>query len=73
MLQSASPILRTCSAFALLQFTMPGGRNSQHHCSLLSDLGGLRALRGAAASTQRHFYVKLISRMVLQNVKNVCG
>lgn len=73
MLRSPSPILCICSAFALLQFTMPGGRNSHHHCSLLSDLGGLRAVRGAAASMQRRFYVKLLARMVLQNVHSVCG
>ncbi|KAG0474793.1 hypothetical protein HPP92_014479 [Vanilla planifolia] len=39
MLRNASSILRACAAFALVQFTIPGGRHAMHHASLLLKAG----------------------------------
>ncbi|KAG0473052.1 hypothetical protein HPP92_014909 [Vanilla planifolia] len=70
MLRNASSILRACAAFALVQFTIPGGRHAMHHASLLLKAGATRALRGAAASASAPIEAKVFARIVLRNLEH---
>ncbi|KAJ7541588.1 hypothetical protein O6H91_10G066300 [Diphasiastrum complanatum] len=70
MLRNGSPVLRACAAFALLQFTMPGGRHAVHHVSLLQKNGAGRVLRAAAAATTAPLQAKVFARIVLRNLEH---
>ncbi|XP_031275170.1 protein ARABIDILLO 1-like [Pistacia vera] len=70
MLRNPSSILKTCAAFALLQFTMPGGRHAIHHTSLLQNVGALRVLRGAAAALAAPIEAKIFAKIVLRNLEH---
>ncbi|WZZ40615.1 hypothetical protein YC2023_036874 [Brassica napus] len=48
MLRNPSSVLKSCAAFALLQFTLSGGRHAIHHASLMQNGGEARVLRSAA-------------------------
>ncbi|CAN6294265.1 unnamed protein product [Urochloa humidicola] len=69
MLRNPSPILRACAAFALLQFTIPGGRHALHHAGLLQKAGAGRVLRAAAAATTASIEAKIFARIVLRNLE----
>ncbi|EFJ24586.1 hypothetical protein SELMODRAFT_101488 [Selaginella moellendorffii] len=69
MLRNGSSVLRSCAAFALLQFTMPGGRHALHHANLLQRSGAARVLRGAAASTTAPLQARVFARLVLRNLE----
>lgn len=70
MLRNSSPVLKTCSAFALLQFTIPGGRHAVHHVNLLQNAGAPRVLRAAAAAAQAPLEAKIFARIVLRNLEH---
>ncbi|XP_066388451.1 protein ARABIDILLO 1-like isoform X1 [Miscanthus floridulus] len=70
MLRNPSPILRACAAFALLQFTIPGGRHAVHHAGLLQEAGACRVLRAAAAATTASIEAKIFARIVLRNLEH---
>ncbi|OEL22509.1 Protein ARABIDILLO 1 [Dichanthelium oligosanthes] len=70
MLRNPSPILRACAAFALLQFTIPGGRHAVHHADLLQKAGAGRVLRAAAAATTATIEAKIFARIVLRNLEH---
>ncbi|XP_008659933.1 protein ARABIDILLO 1 isoform X5 [Zea mays] len=70
MLRNPSPILRACAAFALLQFTIPGGRHAVHHAGLLQEAGAGRVLRPAAAATTASIEAKIFARIVLRNLEH---
>jgi len=70
MLRNSSSILRACAAFALLQFTIPGGRHAMHHAGLLRKAGAARVLRAAAASATAPIEAKLFARIVLRNLEH---
>ncbi|KAK8944276.1 Protein ARABIDILLO 1 [Platanthera zijinensis] len=69
MLRNSTSILRACAAFALVQFTIPGGRHAMHHAGLLQKAGAARALRGAAASASGPIEAKVFARIVLRNLE----
>ncbi|XP_057435933.1 protein ARABIDILLO 1 [Lotus japonicus] len=69
MLRNPSPILKSCAAFALLQFTIPGGRHAGHHASLMQNAGAARVLRGAAAAATAPLEAKIFARIVLRNLE----
>eukprot|EP00850_Spirogloea_muscicola_P005661 SM000026S08910 [mRNA] locus=s26:391916:395946:+ [translate_table: standard] len=69
MLRNNSPVLRSCAAFALVQFTVPGGRHAAHHGTLLQKAGAARALRAAAAATQAPIQARGFARLVLRNLE----
>ncbi|KAG4925765.1 hypothetical protein JHK87_051305 [Glycine soja] len=69
MLRNPSSILKACAAFALLQFTIPGGRHAMHHASLMQSLGAPRVLRGAAAAATAPLEAKIFARIVLRNLE----
>ncbi|KAG4388802.1 hypothetical protein GLYMA_09G242200v4 [Glycine max] len=69
MLRNPSSILKACAAFALLQFTIPGGRHAMHHASLMQSLGASRVLRGAAAAATAPLEAKIFARIVLRNLE----
>ncbi|KAF7825119.1 protein ARABIDILLO 1 [Senna tora] len=69
MLRNPSSILKACAAFALLQFTIPGGRHAMHHASLMQNAGAARVLRGAAASATAPLEAKIFARIVLRNLE----
>ncbi|XP_020207037.1 protein ARABIDILLO 1 isoform X2 [Cajanus cajan] len=69
MLRNPSSILKACAAFALLQFTIPGGRHATHHASLMLSLGAPRVLRGAAAAATAPLEAKIFARIVLRNLE----
>ncbi|XP_052116137.1 protein ARABIDILLO 1 [Arachis duranensis] len=69
MLRNPSSILKTCAAFALLQFTIPGGRHAVHHASLMQNAGAARVLRGAAAAATAPLEAKIFARIVLRNLE----
>eukprot|EP00252_Welwitschia_mirabilis_P015505 TRINITY_DN3409_c0_g1_i1.p1 TRINITY_DN3409_c0_g1~~TRINITY_DN3409_c0_g1_i1.p1 ORF type:complete len:930 (-),score=164.71 TRINITY_DN3409_c0_g1_i1:624-3413(-) len=69
MLKNQSPVLRSCAAFALLQFTIPGGRHAMYHASLLHKIGAGRVLRTAAASATAPLQAKVFARIVLRNLE----
>ncbi|KAK2653390.1 hypothetical protein Ddye_013246 [Dipteronia dyeriana] len=70
MLRNPSSVLKTCAAFALLQFTMPGGRHAMHHTILLQDVGAPRILRGAAAAALSPTEAKIFAKIVLRNLEH---
>lgn len=70
MLRNGSPVLRACAAFAILQFTMPGGRHAAHHASLLHKAGAGRVLRAAAAAATAPLQAKVFARIVLRNLEH---
>ncbi|KAK7295306.1 hypothetical protein RJT34_18212 [Clitoria ternatea] len=69
MLRNPSSILKACAAFALLQFTIPGGRHAMHHASLMQNAGAARVLRGAAAAATAPLEAKIFARIVLRNLE----
>ncbi|KAH7687569.1 RNI-like protein [Dioscorea alata] len=73
MLRNASPILRSCAAFALLQFTIPGGRHAVHHASLLQKVGAWRVLRKAGAATTAPIEAKVFAKVVSSYLKDNMG
>ncbi|XP_017969337.1 PREDICTED: protein ARABIDILLO 1 isoform X1 [Theobroma cacao] len=70
MLRNASSILKACAAFALLQFTIPGGRHAVHHASLMQGAGAARVLRAAAAAATAPIEAKIFARIVLRNLEH---
>ncbi|XWS36983.1 hypothetical protein CRYUN_Cryun19dG0004200 [Craigia yunnanensis] len=70
MLRYPSSILKSCSAFALLQFTMTGGRHAMHHSGLLQNAGAPRVLRAAAAASSAPIQAKIFAKIVLRNLEH---
>ncbi|XVF73515.1 hypothetical protein PTKIN_Ptkin12aG0207800 [Pterospermum kingtungense] len=70
MLRNSSSILKTCAAFALLQFTIPGGRHAVHHASLMQSAGAARVLRAVAAAATAPIEAKIFARIVLRNLEH---
>ncbi|CAN0921833.1 Protein ARABIDILLO 1 [Linum grandiflorum] len=70
MLRNPSSILKACAAFALLQFTIPGGRHAMHHASLMQNTGAARVLRAAAAAATAPLEAKIFARIVLRNLEH---
>lgn len=70
MLRNPSSILKACAAFALLQFTIPGGRHALHHANLLQNAGAPRVLRAAAAAASAPLEAKIFARIVLRNLEH---
>ncbi|KAK6262104.1 hypothetical protein QUC31_007920 [Theobroma cacao] len=70
MLRDPSSILKSCSAFALSQFTMPGGRHAMHHSGLLQNAGAPRVLRAAAAASTAPIQAKIFAKIVLRNLEH---
>ncbi|KAL0425773.1 UNVERIFIED_CONTAM: protein ARABIDILLO 1 [Sesamum radiatum] len=69
MLRNPSPTLKGCAAFALLQFTIPGGRHAVLHVRLLQSAGAPRVLRAAAAAAGAPIEAKIFARIVLRNLE----
>lgn len=69
MLRNPSPTLKGCAAFALLQFTIPGGRHAPLHAKLLQSAGAPRVLRAAAAAAGSPIEAKIFARIVLRNLE----
>ncbi|XP_058736284.1 protein ARABIDILLO 1-like [Vicia villosa] len=69
MLRNPSSILKACAAFALLQFTIPGGRHAVHHARLMQNAGAARVLRSAAAAATAPLEAKIFARIVLRNLE----
>uniref|UniRef100_A0A2P2NZC7 Uncharacterized protein n=1 Tax=Rhizophora mucronata TaxID=61149 RepID=A0A2P2NZC7_RHIMU len=69
MLRNPYSILRACSAFALLQFTMPGGRHAMHHSTMLQNAGAPRILRATAAAATAPIEAKVFAKIVLRNIE----
>ncbi|KAG6402737.1 hypothetical protein SASPL_134948 [Salvia splendens] len=69
MLRNPSLTLKSCAAFALLQFTIPGSKNAMHHVSLLQNSGASRVLRAAAAAAGAPLEAKIFARIVLRNLE----
>lgn len=69
MLRNPSSILKACAAFALLQFTVPGGRHALHHVQLLLIPPAPRVLRAAAAAASAPLEAKIFARIVLRNLE----
>ncbi|CAA6666972.1 unnamed protein product [Spirodela intermedia] len=69
MLRNSSSVLRVCAAFALLQFTIPGGRHAMHHAGLLQKARATRVLRAAAAAATSPMEAKIFARIVLRNLE----
>ncbi|KAH9627473.1 hypothetical protein KSS87_006164 [Heliosperma pusillum] len=70
MLRNHSSTLKACAAFALLQFTIPGGRHALHHANLLQNAGAARVLRAAAAAATAPLEAKIFARIVLRNLEH---
>lgn len=70
MLRNQSPVLKACAAFALLQFTVPGGRHAPHHVNLLQASGASRVLRAAAAAASAPLEAKIFAKIVLRNLEH---
>ncbi|CAN6703968.1 unnamed protein product [Malus baccata var. baccata] len=70
MLRNTSSVLKACAAFALLQFTIPGGRHAMHHASLMQNGGAARLLRAAAAAATAPLEAKIFARIVLRNLEH---
>ncbi|KAL9252499.1 ARABIDILLO 1-like protein [Drosera capensis] len=70
MLRNHSSILKACAAFALLQFTIPGGRHAMHHAKLLQNAGAARVLRSSAAAATAPLEAKIFARIVLRNLEH---
>ncbi|KAH6825758.1 ARABIDILLO-1 [Perilla frutescens var. hirtella] len=71
MLRNPSPTLKGCAAFALLQFTIPGGRHAPLHAKLLQNAGAPRVLRAAAAAAGSPIGAKIFARIVLRNLESL--
>ncbi|GFQ06545.1 protein arabidillo 1 [Phtheirospermum japonicum] len=69
MLRNPSPTLKGCAAFALLQFTIHGGRHAGLHVQLLQNSGAPRVLRAAAAAAGAPIEAKIFARIVLRNLE----
>ncbi|CAA0820399.1 Protein ARABIDILLO 1 [Striga hermonthica] len=69
MLRNPSPTLKGCAAFALLQFTIPGGRHTGLHVQLLQNSGAPRVLRASAAAACAPIEAKIFARIVLRNME----
>ncbi|KAG5565410.1 hypothetical protein RHGRI_001337 [Rhododendron griersonianum] len=70
MLRNPSSILKACAAFALLQFTIPGGRHAVHHVTLMQNAGAPRVLRAAAAAANAPLEAKIFAKIVLRNLEH---
>ncbi|CAH8307148.1 unnamed protein product [Eruca vesicaria subsp. sativa] len=70
MLRNPSSILKACAAFALVQFTIPGGRHAMHHASLMQNAGEARILRSAAAAANMPREAKIFAKIVLRNLEH---
>ncbi|KAK1262700.1 Protein ARABIDILLO 1 [Acorus gramineus] len=70
MIRNPSPILRACAVFALLQFTIAGGRHAMHHAGLLQKAGAARVLRAAAAAATAPIEAKMFAKVVLRNLEH---
>ncbi|KAL1225235.1 Protein ARABIDILLO 1 [Cardamine amara subsp. amara] len=70
MLRNPSSILKACAAFALLQFTIPGGRHAMHHASLMQNGGEARVLRSAAAAANMPREAKIFAKIILRNLEH---
>ncbi|KAF5181107.1 Arabidillo-like protein, partial [Thalictrum thalictroides] len=73
MLRNPSPILKACAAFALVQFTIPGGRHAVYHANLMQQTNAQRSLRGAAAAATAPIEAKIFARIVLRNLEHHFG
>ncbi|KAI3756804.1 hypothetical protein L1987_56627 [Smallanthus sonchifolius] len=70
MLRNQHPEVRSCAAFALLQFTDPGARHAAHHVKLLRESRAARVLRAAAAAASAPREAKVFARIVLRNMEH---
>ncbi|XP_010473820.1 PREDICTED: protein ARABIDILLO 2-like [Camelina sativa] len=70
MLRNHDDTLKACAAFALLQFTIPGGRHAMHHASLMQNAGEARALRSAAAAANVPRGARIFAKIVLRNLEH---
>ncbi|XP_057497125.1 protein ARABIDILLO 1-like isoform X2 [Actinidia eriantha] len=70
MLRNPSSILKACAAFALLQFTIMGGRHAVHHANLMQNAGAPRVLRAAAAAANAPLEAKIFAKIVLRNLEH---
>jgi hypothetical protein len=52
------------------QFTIPGGRHTLHHTSLLQNAGAPRVLRAAAAATTAPIEAKVFAKIILRNLEH---
>ncbi|KAF9617506.1 hypothetical protein IFM89_036710 [Coptis chinensis] len=73
MLRNPSSTLKACAAFALLQFTVPGGRHAMFHAILIQKTGAQRVLRAAAAAATAPIEAKIFARIVLRNLEHHFG
>lgn len=72
MLRNSSSILKACAAFALLQFTVPGGRHAMHHAKLMQKAGAARILRASAAAAIAPIEAKIFAKIVIRNLEHHC-
>ncbi|KAL1809230.1 hypothetical protein ACET3Z_026220 [Daucus carota] len=70
MLRSSCMEIRTCAAFALLQFTFRGNLHAAYHASLLQNTRARAALRAAAASATGSVQSKIYAKIVLRNLEH---
>ncbi|KAJ4904258.1 Protein ARABIDILLO 1 [Raphanus sativus] len=70
MLRNPSSILKACAAFALLQFTIPGGRHAMHHAGLMQSGGEARVLRSAAAAANMPREAKIFAKIIIRNLEH---
>ncbi|KAF5816719.1 putative F-box domain, armadillo-like helical, leucine-rich repeat domain superfamily [Helianthus annuus] len=61
--------LKLCAAFALLQFTAPGGQHALHHVNLLQASGAARVLRVTAAAKSAPLETRVFAKCVLRNME----
>ncbi|KAL6557287.1 hypothetical protein OROMI_017637 [Orobanche minor] len=61
ILQNPSPLLKSCAAFALFQFTNPGGQFAAEHMKLLRDVGAPEVLRlHEGAPVEARFFTRIV-------------
>ncbi|KAL0007567.1 hypothetical protein SO802_009069 [Lithocarpus litseifolius] len=70
LLRNPSSILKACAAFALLQFTIPGGWHAMHHASLMQNAGAARVLHAAATAACAPLEAKIFAIIVLRNLEH---
>ncbi|KAF3549550.1 hypothetical protein DY000_02002496 [Brassica cretica] len=70
MLRNPSSVLKSCAAFALLQFTLSGGRHAIHHASLMQNGGEARVLRSAAAAANMPREARIFAKIILRNLEH---
>ncbi|PIA28714.1 hypothetical protein AQUCO_06700022v1 [Aquilegia coerulea] len=70
MVRNSSSTLKACAAFALLQFTIPGGRHAMHHAKLMERAGAARILRASAAASVAPIEAKIFAKIVLRNLEH---